>query len=240
MSERQPYSRVYWSINGDPRFDGVYGDDAALALWLRLLMTADALWPAPAPLPRSARPKPLGKLIEAGIVELSGMDHYRIHGLDSERERRKQLATTRGPSGDRPVTRREPDGNLAEPSRAEPRQAEPSARADDPADAYWSLTGKYPTEKTLAWVDDLAAKYGGEATIRAFVAAHTADRATATLLGRAQDILRAEARQLDRAERADEQRRLAEKRAKPRVEEPWRAEYRESIRRHYEELDGAA
>lgn len=242
MSERAPYSRVYWSITDDPRFADVYGDDAALALWLRLLMSADAMWPGSAPLPRSARPKALGRLVEAGIVELVGMDHYRIHGLDNEREKRKAAATTRGPSGDRSVTVRVPNGDLAKPSLAEPSTSRAEAPREDvdPADAYWQLTGKYPTEKTLSWVDDLTAKYGGDATIRALVTAHTADRATATLLGRAQDILRAEARQLDRREAQDEQRRLAEKRAIPRVEEPWRAEFREAIQRQYDELDGAA
>lgn len=156
----------------------------------------------------------------------------------ADRQARNRAQKSHDVTRDNPVThalvgtvRDGTDTSLLEGTREEPR---------DPADAYWSLTGKYPTEKTLSWVDDLTAKYGGDATIRALVTAHTADRATATLIGRAQDILRAEARQLDRKEREDEKRRLAEKRAIPRIEEPWRAEYRESIRRHYEELDGAA
>lgn len=103
----------------------------------------------------------------------------------------------------------------------------------DPAEAYWSLTGRFPTEKSLSWVDDLTRKYGAEATIRALVKAHTADRDSGTLLGRAQDVLRSEARQLDRAERDDEQARLREKRAVPRVQEPWRQELAAAIEKQY-------
>jgi hypothetical protein len=233
MSERAPYSRVYWSINSDPKFVNVIGNDAALALWLRLLMTADALWPAIAPLPRSARPKPLSVLIEAGLVDPVGTDFYCIRGLDAERGRRG-AAAKRVPDGSQMGPKREANGNTDETRRDKTSTRHTEAR--DPADAYWSLTGRYPAGKTLAWIDDLLSKYGAEASIRAIVKAHTEDDATGTLLGRAQDILRAEARQLDRAEREDEQRRLAEKRAKPRVVEPWRQEFAESIAKQYEAL----
>lgn len=234
MSERQPYSRIYWSVADDPKFLNVYDDDAAFALWLRLLMAADALWPAPAPLPRSARPKPLAKLVDAGIIDLMPGDRYRVHGLDSERNRRA-TAAKRDPNGTQLPPKRDPDGNTAKPSQAETSQAE-TPRAGgvaDPAEAYWSLTGKFPTDKPLSWIDDLTRKYGADATIRALAKAHTADRSAATLLGRAQDILRAEARQIDRQEREDEQARLREKRAKPRTIEPWRQELAEAIERQY-------
>lgn len=59
------------------------------------------------------------------------------------------------------------------------------------------------------------------------------------LLSRAQDILRGDARKLDLVEREAEKARLAEKRAVPRVEEPWRAELREAIQRQYDQ-EGAA
>ena len=233
MSERAPYSRVYWSVNRDPKFHGIYSDDGAFALWVRLLMTADALWPADAPLPRSARPRSLAKLVKAGIVDLMPDDFYRIRGLDAERGRRS-AAATRPPTGTQLGPKRDPDGNTAETSQDKPstRQAETPR---DPADIYWQLIGKYPTDKVLSWVDDLTGKYGADATIRALVRAHTDDRATSTLLGRAQDALRAEARELDRQERSDEKARLAAKRAEPRLEEPWRADLRAAIERQYRE-----
>lgn len=237
MSERAPYSRVYWSIVDDPKFHSVYDDDRHLAAWLRLLLIADQSWPASAHVPAGCRKSSLEELERVGLIDRTG-SRYRVRGLDKERETRKAAATTRGPNGDRTVPKRDPLGDLAEPSLAEPSTSRAEApREDDqtdPADAYWQLIGKYPTDKPLAWIDDLTAKYGADATVRAIVAAHTADRNTATLLGRAQDQLRAEARRLDRVEAEAEKRRLAEKRAQPRVEEAWRAEYREAIRRQYE------
>lgn len=86
------YSRVYHSIVDDPRFDLVYSNDPALAAWLRLLLVADAMYPAPAPLPRTVRAKALDVLVTAGLVELVGSEHYRIHGLASERDKRSQSA----------------------------------------------------------------------------------------------------------------------------------------------------
>ncbi len=86
------YSRVYHSIVDDPRFESVYANDAALAAWLRLLLVADAMYPAPAPLPRTCRAKALDCLVTAGLVELVGTEHYRIHGLAAEREKRSLSA----------------------------------------------------------------------------------------------------------------------------------------------------
>lgn len=237
MSERAPYSRIYWSVRDDPKFVGVFEDDAAFALWVRLLMNADAVWPAAADLPRYARTKPLSKLIEAGIVDLVGAHGYRVHGLDAEREKRKALATTRVPDGDRTVTRRVPDGDLAEIRDEKRRERVETPREDpvDPADIYWNLTGKYPAGRALDWIDNITSSYGGDQTVRALVKAHTADKSVSNLLSRTQDLLRADARKLDLADREAEQKRLAEKRAQPRVEEPWRAEFREAIRKQYED-----
>jgi len=79
---------VYHSIIGDDRFATIYGDDHHLAWWLRLLIGADQAYPAPAPIPRSTRLASLRALVDCGLVELVGVDHYRIHGLDAERKRR--------------------------------------------------------------------------------------------------------------------------------------------------------
>jgi hypothetical protein len=231
VSERPvAYVRVYYSIIDDPKFVDIYDDDHHLAAWLRLLLGADAVWPASAHLPTNVRRASVRALVDVGLVDVSG-HRYRLHGLDAERERRGQsgrnAAAMRWQSDRIRTSDADPMPSLAKPSKDEQRLAE--ARADDPADAYWQLTGRFPTEKTLTWVDDLSAKFGGEAVIRAIVKAYTADRSTATLLGRAQDQLRSEARELDRKEREDEQRRLAEKRAVPRVLEPWRAELRQQL-----------
>jgi hypothetical protein len=89
-----------------------------------------------------------------------------------------------------------------------------TSRADDPADTYWTLTGKYPTDKTLTWIDDLAGRFGSEATSKAMAATHQDDGTVATLLGRVKERLTRDARQLDRSERLDESARLKEKRAR--------------------------
>lgn len=138
MSERAPYSRIYWSVIHDPKFVGIYTDDQAFALWVRLLLTSDAMWPAPAPLPRSARPKPLARLVDAGLIDIVGDDHYRVHGLDAERSRRQvkaaASASVRWNGSDANASQthseRSPNEMLAETRRDETRQAEPAN--DDP------------------------------------------------------------------------------------------------------------
>jgi hypothetical protein len=237
MSERAPYSRVYWSVMHDDKFDGVREDPRLIGSWLLLLIVADMAYPSPAYVLPTVSRSALKRLEEAGLVDLLDGHRYRIHGLDAERERRRTLATTRGPSGDRPVPVRDPLGDQAKQSKAETSKAE-APREDtvaDPAEAYWSLTGRFPTEKPLSWIDDLTRKYGAEATIRALVKAHTTDRDASTLLGRSQDLLRSEARQLDRQERDEEQARLREKRAQPRTVEPWRKELADLIEKQYGE-----
>ena len=119
MSNRAPYSRVYWSIIDDERFADVYDSDALLGLWLRLLLIADQAWPASALLPSGLRRKNVQILRKAGLLEAEGGRKFRVHGLDAERERRSLAATSRGPNGTQ--TGR---------SLAEPRQAEPMHRPE--------------------------------------------------------------------------------------------------------------
>jgi len=96
-AQRDPYVRVYYSIVDDERFENVYKDDRALATWLRLLISADASWPASAPIPRWCKTVSLQKLVSSGLVELA-TDHYRIHGLDRERDGKRQQAAAAGRS----------------------------------------------------------------------------------------------------------------------------------------------
>ncbi len=91
--EERKYSRVYHDAQDDERFILVWASDACLALWLRLLVLADGTWPAPAPIPRSAKARALSTLVDAGLVELVSGDLYRIHGLTAERSRRSNRAS---------------------------------------------------------------------------------------------------------------------------------------------------
>lgn len=91
MSATGPYSRLYHSLVDDPDFEGIYDDDAAFATWVRLLMVADASYPTAAPLPRSAKRRPLQRLQDAGLVEVLPGQRFRVKGLESERGRRAAL-----------------------------------------------------------------------------------------------------------------------------------------------------
>ena len=232
MSDRAPYSRVYWSVMHDEKFDGIRDDCRAMGAWLTLLLQADMSWPAPAYIPRPIPKSALVALANARLIELLSGHRYRIVGLDSERERRR-AAATRDPDGTRRGPKRDPVADQAKPSTSKAETSQANARATDPADSYWSLTGKYPADKTLSWIDEMATRFGTEAVTRAMAQAFTGDRTVATLLGRTQDILRSESRELDRREREDEQRRLREKRAVPRQEEPWRIEQRKAYLERY-------
>lgn len=88
------YVRVYYTIRSDPKFERVYGDDRALAAWLRLLLDADAVWPEPASLPRAVGARQLQRLVDAGLIDLLPGHAYRVHGLDREREMRAQSGRT--------------------------------------------------------------------------------------------------------------------------------------------------
>ena len=128
---------------------------------MRLLINADALWPAPAPLHRTAKPKALSKLVDAGIVDLLPRDRYRIHGLDAERGRRRDAARTppkRDPDGPQTGTVRLANGSparaLAETRRDETSQAEPSNARDEPHIEAWLIARhRLPTERQQAFLD---------------------------------------------------------------------------------------
>ena len=92
----RPYSRVYWDAPDDEKFATVWHDDPALALWLRLLLAADASYPQPAHIPRGVKPRALERLVDAKLVDILPGDRFRIHGLQSERERRSEAARNAG------------------------------------------------------------------------------------------------------------------------------------------------
>lgn len=94
MSDNRKYSRLYHEAVDDRKFRDVWGDDACLALWVRLLVAADASWPSSAAFPRSVKKRALGVLVAARLVDVHpDGDHYRIHGLDAERSRRSDAAS---------------------------------------------------------------------------------------------------------------------------------------------------
>jgi hypothetical protein len=158
MSERAPYSRVYWTVRNDPRLADIYSDDHHWAAWNRLLLAADMAWPAPADLPGSVRRASLSALVSAGVVELLPGGLFRFHGLDAERGERRIAATrlrlgqspNRDPDGTQTGPNRDPDGpgvpgrRRAELSRDEPSIAREGLGAVTPevADAWEAASGR--------------------------------------------------------------------------------------------------
>jgi hypothetical protein len=147
-AQSDPYVRVYYRIRDDERFIGVYRDDAALALWLRLLLLADAMYPTSAPIPRGVRKAALDTLVRAGLVELVPDDCYRIHGLAAERERQSQRgragASARWSERDAIASLTHSDRTTgvgsdalhSAPLRSSPLRSAPDAGDADPSDAY--------------------------------------------------------------------------------------------------------
>lgn len=107
MSERQPYSRVYWRVLDDVRFDTVRHDMRHFGSWALLLVVADMAYPAPAFVPPVVPGKSLRALADAGLIELLAGGRYRVHGLDAERVRRAASARA---SADARWSDRSPNG----------------------------------------------------------------------------------------------------------------------------------
>ena len=130
MSERAPYSRVYWTIRADDRLDGIYCNNDHLSTWLRLLLAADMAWPAPADIPTSAKARSLAALEAAGVIQIMPGGLFTFHGLDSERGRRRDAAASsavqRWGSGRIPDAYRTHTGRDASAMLAEPRLDETS------------------------------------------------------------------------------------------------------------------
>lgn len=162
MNDRQPYSRVYWTIVDDAKFDTIYDNDAHLAAWLRLLLIAEQAHPASAHLPANVRKASVAALVDVGLIHVIG-SRFRLNGLDAERSRRSDAARVggyasgRSRSVERPLTKRsttvpathERLSNEIEPRRDETRRDEDETpRANDP----WND----PEMEAVAWL----AKHG--------------------------------------------------------------------------------
>jgi hypothetical protein len=220
MSERAPYSRVYWSIVDDEKFRTVFDDDGHLATWLRLLMSADQAWPASANVPAALRKRSLEELVRVKIVDLVPGGRFRIRGLDAERTRRKLAATSRdskpepSPDGDHSGTTRGPNGfGMQGLSRAEPSKAEPSRAEEDEwdiLDVYFRLTGSPPRSQGVRdFLSQMSERFGAKRFGQVLASEYAADRALGTLIGRARDRLAVEDHNAERDERAAEKARIA-------------------------------
>jgi len=248
-AQPDPYVRVYYRITDDPKFADVYDNDAALALWLRLLITADATWPAAAPLPQLDR-NALNTLVNAGLVDLVGATRYFIHGLGTERTKRankgSQMAAARW-SGKFDAQASEPEctsithsiagphagpcsPSNSEPSRATPSNSEPSISTPaDALDTYYRLTGSWPSAKVVPWINQMASNHGEEAVSKALAATWMEDPDRATLMSRCRDRLEREAHELEKA--AEKRKAQAAAREQKQIEEMPESQRRANMER---------
>lgn len=226
MKDDERYVRVYYSIRSNPKFEGVYGDDAALAAWVRLLIDADAVWPAPASVPKSCKPSSYRKLAEAGILDNLPGHLYRIHGLDAERDKRashgRNAAAMRWQSTSNARAMHEQKSSNASPSPSPSpspsNQSESESEHDDPVETYFLLTTRAPRGRALDWCKRLADQYGFRATSDAMADAWGESDEVGTLLSRTENLLVLAARNAERQERAAELARLRAKRERRAVE----------------------
>lgn len=189
------YARIYQSVRDDEKFVGIFEDESAFGSWVKLLLNAERDWPAPSDIPSWCKPKTLDLLVARGIVEPINGSRYKIVGLDAERARRSQRATESAEARWRPnVT---PDVTIG-------------TNSEDPAVVYGNLCGGFPGPKAVSWLDDLSAKYGSLEVCKALGLA--AQQGTSGVIGRAQDALRAQARELANSEKKAEQAKVAQRR----------------------------
>jgi hypothetical protein len=169
MKERRPYSRVYWSIQHDPKFDGIREDMRLIGAWTTLLVVADQTWPAPAYPPPIVSKGAMKVLADAGLIDLMAGGRYRIHGLDSERVARSEAGRAGGlasgkvraverPLNDGSTTR----GNLAKQSKAEKSKAVTHIDWDDDRpdlEAFLLVTRRAPTPRQRELLDGVMARH---------------------------------------------------------------------------------
>lgn len=130
----RPYSRIYHELVDDPMFAQVYENDRAFAAWVRMLIVADAMWPASAPMPSKSGAVRL--LIESGLVIERPGNRYTIRGLDKERQSRSDSA--RNAAAVRWQSKRNAS---AMPRRDETRKDETSRGANAPEQGLWNGRG---------------------------------------------------------------------------------------------------
>lgn len=231
---KRPYSRVYWEVLDDPKFEHVWPDDRALATWVRLLIAADMAWPASAALYHGVHRPSLDLLVGVHLVDMQAAGRYRIHGLDKERELRSDVAreavssryarstpVVRAYTDDdgMPSTEGLPSQDRAKQSRAKQSRAEDPPTPlpsddDDHLDAWYRLTASWPSAKVLPWLNELAANHGPVRLSAALAEEIAIDDDRRSLLSRTQTRLEASAHAAEKTRRKAEADQAAAERAR--------------------------
>ncbi len=182
MSDRAPYSRIYWTIVDDEKFALIFDNDAHLAAWLRMLLIADQAHPASALVPANARRSSVKALTEAGLIDVTGT-RFRIHGLDAERTRRSGPARA---SANARWTHPKPDANalLGPDANALLGRDEDETRRDE-------TRARTPRQIALKWLTDHGAAVPAgwvNTALNELVKVYGSDRLTALWDGAPPDV----------------------------------------------------
>lgn len=212
MSER-PYSRIYWEIMDDEKFDGIREDARTFGSWALLLVVADMAWPVPAFVPPTVPRKSVQILASRGLVDILAGGRFRIHGMAKERDMRTQSARSAA------AVRWHGNGNAESMPRQdktrqdEKRQDETTRGASDEAFETLGKIVLTPTPPMLRFLDELREEFGDRMTAWAIAQANADDsRDRRTLLSRAKRLLIEHRRSEEQAEADAEKARNAAKR----------------------------
>lgn len=141
-----PYSRVYWRVLNDERFDEIRSDMRHFGSWTLMLIVADMAYPAPAFVPSTVPRASLRKLVDSGLIETLKGGLYHVHGLKAERDRRS-------PSGPRPEPTGTPAGAEAVPTGTLARAGIDETRRDETRDSRDEQTAREFIEDRTEEVD---------------------------------------------------------------------------------------
>lgn len=219
----------------------LYEDDSTCALWYRLVRLADMAWSAAATIPYGTKRRPLAALVDAGLVLMQTKTTYKIKGMDKRRQARSKRASTAARTrwGNAPSNAPSIAASNAEtmPNKPEQNKAEQTKDADC-MDAYYRLTGSWPSSKVVPWLNTLAADHGEAAVSEALAAEWAAEMDRATLLSRTQTRLEREAH--EGSKRRKEQQRAAAEAERKRMEEGMSDEQRAANRARLRDMAKAA
>jgi len=91
MNRDKTFVMVPHRLTWDARWAAVYSDRETVGAWLQMLLTADACYPNPAPLPRLPEGV-LDRIVAAGFIEVLPGDRYTWAGLGERRSAKSEQA----------------------------------------------------------------------------------------------------------------------------------------------------
>lgn len=148
--------RIYQSVVTDEKFVGVYDDDRNWAWYVRLLLQAKAVYPAPAFLP-AALPRSVKKaLIEKGVLLVTN-GHYTVSGLAKEMSEAPDPQRAGGVV--RAALAERDGGGRFIAGGAPPPQLDPDDDGRADIEAYLEVRRRLPTPRQRQVLDDVLARH---------------------------------------------------------------------------------